>query len=84
MKVAALLSEVLGRKITHKRLTEDESLFIWTSVAKLSVGLSKALIKMEAEIANGAEVAVFENDNKIVGKTHLREFFETNRELWAI
>ena len=84
MKVAALLSQVLGRKITHRRLTEDESLFIWTSVAKLSVGLAKALIKMEAEIANGAEVAVFENDNKIVGKKHLREFFETNRELWAI
>ena len=84
MKVAALLSQVLGRKITHRRVTEDESLFIWTSVAKLSVGLAKALIKMEAEIANGAEVAVFENDNKIVGKTHLREFFETNRELWAI
>ena len=84
MKVAALLSEVLGRKITHRRLTEDESLLIWTSVAKLSVGLAKALIKMEAEIANGAEVAVFENDNKIVGKTHLREFFEINRELWAI
>ena len=84
MKVAALLSQVLGRKITHRRLTEDESLFIWTSVAKLSVGLAKALIKMEAEIANGAEVAVFENDNKIVGKTLLREFFETNRELWAI
>ena len=84
MKVADLLSEVLGRKITHRRLSEDESLFIWTSVAKLSVGLAKALIKMEAEIANGAEVAVFENDNKIVGKTLLREFFETNRELWAI
>ena len=79
-----MLSEVLGRKITHRRLSEDESLFIWTSVAKLSVGLAKALIKMEAEIANGAEVAVFENDNKIVGKTHLRELFETNRELWAI
>ena len=85
MKVADLLSEVLGRKITHRMLSEDESLFIWTSVAKLSVGLAKALIKMEAEIANGAEVAVFENDNNlIVGKTHLREFFETNRELWAI
>ena len=84
MKVAALLSEVLGRKITHRRLSEDESLFIWTSVAKLSIGLAKALIKMEAEIANGAEVAVFENDNKIIGKKHLREFFETNRELWAI
>jgi festuclavine dehydrogenase len=84
MKVAALLSEVLGRKITHRRLTEDESLFIWTSDARLTVELAKTVIKMEAEIANGAEVAVFESDNKIVGKKHLREFFETNRELWAI
>ena len=84
MKVAALLSQVLGRKITHKRLTEDESLFIWTSAARRSVGLAKALIKMEVEVADGAEVAVLENDNKIIGKTHLREFFETNREVWAI
>ena len=84
MKVAALLSQVLGRKITHKRLTQDESLSVWTSVGGLTVGLAKALIKMQAEIANGAEVAVFENDNKIVGKKHLREFFETNREVWAI
>lgn len=84
MKVAALLSKVLGRKITHKRLTQDESLSIWTSVGGLSIGLAKGLIKMEAEIADGAEVAVFENDNKILGKTHLREFFESNRELWVI
>ena len=84
MKVAALLSQVLGRKITHKKLTEDESLSIWTSAAKRSVELAKALIKMEVEVADGVEVAVFENDNKIIGKTHLREFFETNRELWAI
>jgi festuclavine dehydrogenase len=39
---------------------------------------------MQEGIANGAEVAVFESDNKIVGKKHLKEFFETNRELWAI
>jgi len=78
VKVAALLSQVLGRKITHKRLTEDESLFIWTSVGGLTVGLAKALIKMQAGIADGVEVAVFENDNKIVGKTHLKEFFERN------
>jgi festuclavine dehydrogenase len=84
MKVAALLSEVLGRNITHRRLTEDESILIWTSGARLTVELAKTVIKMEADIANGAEVAVFESDNKIVGKKHLREFFETNRELWAI
>ena len=84
MKVAALLSQVLGRKITHKRLTEDESLSIWTSVGGLTVGLANALIKMQAEIANGAEVAVFEDDNKIVGKKHLREFFESNPKLWVI
>jgi festuclavine dehydrogenase len=83
VKVAASLSQVLGRKIAHKRLTEDESLFIWTS-AGLTVGLAKALIKMQEGIANGAEEAVFESDNKIVGKKHLKEFFETNRELWAI
>jgi len=82
-EVAALLSQVLGRKITHKRLTEEESLFIWTSVG-VTVELAKALINMEAEVADGAEVTVFENDNKIVGKKRLREFLETNRELWAI
>ncbi|KIK05666.1 hypothetical protein K443DRAFT_3675 [Laccaria amethystina LaAM-08-1] len=83
-EVAALLTQVLGREITYRRLTKDESLFIWTSGACLTVKLAKTLIKMEAEVANGAEVAVFESDNKIVGKKHLREFFETNRELWAI
>jgi festuclavine dehydrogenase len=53
-----------------------------------SVGLdaeyASFLAKAEARIADGSEVAVFESDNKIVGKKHLKEFFEANRETWVI
>ncbi|EDR01986.1 uncharacterized protein LACBIDRAFT_310140 [Laccaria bicolor S238N-H82] len=83
-EVAALLSKVLGREIKHKRLTEDESRSIFTSVVGLDVEYANFLVNAEAQIADGAEVAVFESDNKIVGKKHLQEFFETNRETWVI
>lgn len=82
-EVAALLSKVLGREIKYKRLTEDESRSILTSVG-LDVEYANFLVNAEAQIADGAEVAVFESDNKIVGKKHLQEFFETNRETWVI
>ncbi|KIJ95353.1 hypothetical protein K443DRAFT_683084 [Laccaria amethystina LaAM-08-1] len=82
-EVAALLSEVLGREIKYKRLTEDESRLILTSVG-LDAEYASFLAKAEARIADGSEVAVFESDNKIVGKKHLKEFFETNRETWVI
>ena len=53
-----------------------------------SIGLdaeyAKFLAGAEARVADGAEVAVFESDNKIVGKKHLKEFFETNKETWVI
>ena len=50
----------------------------------LNADFAKFLASAEARIADGSEVAVFESDNKIVGKRHLKEFFETNRETWAI
>lgn len=83
-EVRAVLSKVLGREIKHKRLTEDESRLILTSAVGLDVDYADFLVKAEARIADGAEVAVFESDNKIVGKKHLKEFFETNRETWVI
>jgi len=83
-KAAALLSKVLGREIKFRRLTEDESRLILTSAVGLDVDYVNVLVKAEARIADGAEVAVFESDNKIVGKKHLKEFFETNRETWVI
>ena len=55
-----------------------------TTAVGLDVEYANILVKAEARIADGSEVSVFESDNKIVGKKHLKEFFETNKETWAV
>ncbi|KAJ3509040.1 hypothetical protein NLJ89_g5434 [Agrocybe chaxingu] len=78
---SALFTEVLGRKITHKHLTDEEELALYQSF-----GLSKEYAAMlnagEGLVANGSEEA-FVGTNKTITGTHtLRQFVEANKQIW--
>ncbi|KAF9009588.1 hypothetical protein BDQ17DRAFT_1072316 [Cyathus striatus] len=84
--VAAMLTEVLGRKITHKRVSPTEM-----RAAYLSVGMPQifadALTGLEALTSTGLECEVFYKNGgpgyKYIGRHKLKEYFEENKELWA-
>jgi len=75
-----LLSEILGRKIVHKRVTEAEAVAIWTTFG-LPETFARALTGIESKTVNGTEELLNE-PNAIIGKKTLREFFTENRSTW--
>ncbi|KAF9009633.1 hypothetical protein BDQ17DRAFT_1421798 [Cyathus striatus] len=85
-EAAALLSEVIGRKIMHRRRPAKE-----TRDTLLSFGVPKNtaefLSHLEVRTANGAEETVFNAEDrkevKYTGKKTLREYFEENKGVWA-
>ncbi|GLB39183.1 hypothetical protein LshimejAT787_0603450 [Lyophyllum shimeji] len=80
-QVASLLTDVLGRKITHERLSADELKAIWTS---FGLGEKFALwyINAEDDIARGTEEAFLHGEEKEVGKRHLLDYFREKRDIW--
>ncbi|KAF8965090.1 hypothetical protein BDZ97DRAFT_1659434 [Flammula alnicola] len=82
-EAAKLLSSILGREITHKKNSIEET-------AKMFAGLGLGpeyvnfLANLEANIAKGKEEELFNGsaDKKIIGKHTLLEYFQTNRDLW--
>ena len=81
-EVAELFTTVLGRQIKHKSISLEELIEIFTK-AGLPEPLAKGLATMDVAIANGAEEAVYNADNRIVGKRHLKDFILENKEKWA-
>jgi len=81
-QAAALLSEVLGRKITHKRITFDEAVEMWSSFG-LPKGYVVELTTMEEQSAlHGTEEAALKEPNVVRGKKSLKEYFVENRARW--
>ena len=82
--MAELLSEILGRKITHRRISADEY-----KETFLEEGLEQEyavyLVNIELEAARGVEEDVFkvDEDKKFIGKLTLRKYFEFNKDLWV-
>ncbi|KAF8970122.1 hypothetical protein BDZ97DRAFT_1792059 [Flammula alnicola] len=82
-EVAALLSEVLGRKIIHKRLSEEEfSKFFQNSGAQEDYA-NGVLAWAQNKIATGEEAACFSSSKAVIGKKTLRDYVEANRKLWV-
>jgi len=83
-EVAALLTEILGRKITYRRISVDEGtkLFIGFGLDPEYAGW---LVNIESKIATGIEEDAFNVDDskKYVGKHTLREYLEANRDSWV-
>jgi len=83
-EVAELFTEILGRKITYRRISIDESKqnFIECGIPP---EYAECLAKGESEIAtSGTEEEAFnaEGNKKIVGKHTVREYIEANRDIW--
>ena len=76
-----MLSKVLGRKITHTRMSHDEAVVFWQQFVPTE--FAEAMVQIEDAVARGDEEACFHAKFKQVGKRRLRPYFEANREVWV-
>ncbi|KAJ3517516.1 hypothetical protein NLJ89_g459 [Agrocybe chaxingu] len=80
-EVAAALTEILGRKITHRNLTNEEQIALFQYIG-LPKEYAVLLNAHEARVAEGVEEAIVGNPKAIVGKVKLRDYLEANKDLW--
>ncbi|KAF8646466.1 hypothetical protein AX16_007203 [Volvariella volvacea WC 439] len=78
-EAAEILSEVIGRKITHKHNSEEEALKFWMGEDDAAEELARAILWMEGLIANGTEASHVNAERKYIGKKKLRDWFEENK-----
>lgn len=76
------MSEVIGRQITHKRLSAEDGKALWLS-SGTDDDYACAILAMEKKIAIGEEEAYFDLETNVVGWRRLAEFFKTNWEVWV-
>jgi festuclavine dehydrogenase len=76
------LSKVLGREITHKRVSTEEGT---ASFERLGIphDYASMLTSLALQIASGEEEALFTDKKAIIGQKKLEDYFEANKELWA-
>ncbi|KAF5318457.1 hypothetical protein D9619_010663 [Psilocybe cf. subviscida] len=81
---AKMLTSILGREITHKRLSSEQMTGILASVG-LPEDLAAFLVSLEQATADGVDSELFKNDDpkKRIGKHSLLEYLKENRELWV-
>jgi len=82
-EACAIFSDVLGRTITHKRLTKEEAVKLWLSLG-LTEEYANTLVEFESLIATGEEEKFFHLEKNVVGRKRLREYIEENREVWVV
>ncbi|KAF8970131.1 hypothetical protein BDZ97DRAFT_127007 [Flammula alnicola] len=82
-EAAKLLSSILGREITHKRLSIEELGKLYTGYG-MSAEYASLLSAMEGNVGKSKEEELFNtsDDKKFIGKHTLLEYFQANRELW--
>jgi festuclavine dehydrogenase len=78
------LSEILGRKIAYRRLSINEYKEIFLEQGFESE-YADDLVTVELEAAKGLEEDIFnvDEDKKFVGRHTLREYLESNRDIWV-
>ncbi|KAF8646741.1 hypothetical protein AX16_007082 [Volvariella volvacea WC 439] len=81
-EVTEILSEVVGRKITHRHTTGEESVEYWVQ-NKVPEDIAKYLVVIEGLVANGTEASHVNAERKYVGKKKLRDYFEENKDIFA-
>ncbi|KAF8189350.1 hypothetical protein BJ912DRAFT_1059180 [Pholiota molesta] len=83
-EVAKLFSSILGREITHKRISTDELEKIFSDLRVSDGKYAAYYANMENNASKGVEEDLFNSsdDKKFVGKRRLEEYIRANRELW--
>ncbi|RXW19930.1 hypothetical protein EST38_g5932 [Candolleomyces aberdarensis] len=81
-EVAQILTEVIGRPITHKAISAEEQ-----QARLISFGLpleyAKFLASEELKADSGTEAALVTANNKFVGKFTVRDVLENNKAFWS-
>jgi hypothetical protein len=90
------MTEVLGRKITHKKLTTDELYKRYREVYGLEDAFARLMTNLEPSIDQGSEekwtkekgVTIDEWENQrdfqvVLGKITISEFLEKNKKHWG-
>jgi len=77
-QAAEIISEVIGKEVVHKRVSEEEALAIRTPF--IGEDYAKALGKIEVLAAGGSEEAHFKRPETRRGKTTLKEIIEANKD----
>ncbi|CAA7263556.1 unnamed protein product [Cyclocybe aegerita] len=77
-----ILSEVIGRKITHTHITNEQEQGFFRSIG-MSPEYAAMLNGMEAAIADDAEEKLVGTSKTITGTHKLRDYFEANKALWT-
>ncbi|KAJ6572052.1 hypothetical protein B0H19DRAFT_1209139 [Mycena capillaripes] len=79
-KIAAMLTEILGRKISHTSLPEAEfkEVLIGRGIPE---DYSQMMATIDVAVAGGAEEQLYQRAD-VVGKRTLRGFFEANKDVW--
>ncbi|CAA7268336.1 unnamed protein product [Cyclocybe aegerita] len=80
-EAAALLSEILGRKINHRHLTNEEEIATFQQFG-ISPEYATMLNHAESLIAEGVEEALVGNSKAITGTHKLRDYLLANKQLW--
>ncbi|KAJ7636665.1 hypothetical protein FB45DRAFT_788769, partial [Roridomyces roridus] len=79
-QIAAMLSEIVGRDIKHTRLSDDE--FTQACVERgMPLEYARIMVALDGFISLGAEERLFEKAD-VVGKRRLRDFLETNQQVF--
>ncbi|KAK0244292.1 hypothetical protein EDD85DRAFT_945603 [Armillaria nabsnona] len=77
--VAQILTDILGRKITHTRISVGELKDRYISFG-LPEDFATLLSSMDELNASGVEERIFGTPGKVTGKRTLRDFVETNKD----
>ncbi|CAA7268487.1 unnamed protein product [Cyclocybe aegerita] len=79
--VAAALTEILGRKITHKQITHQQQTDLFKYLG-MSDEFATLLSDSEIRLEEGSEEAIVGSPKAIVGKRRLRDYLEANKNVW--
>lgn len=80
LQLAHLLTETLGRKITHTRISKEEYIQQWSSVGYEE--LARGLIDGELRVAQGSEQCIFRAAGAAQGGVSLRDYVAKNKHVW--
>ncbi|RXW13270.1 hypothetical protein EST38_g12585 [Candolleomyces aberdarensis] len=81
-EVAQILTEVIGRPITHKVISEEEQAARYTSFG-MPPEYARFLVAEEAKTDSDTEASLVANENKFVGKFSVRDVLEQNKAFWS-